>query len=267
MQILQQSDTFQVRFWDLRINTLLLPGATHSPSLWLDNSLRAKEFREGSLIWNLICCQNYSKNKRKLYSDRSNCSVSVHKVQNSNTETLHDSGTHLSRFQISLTAPQVSWHQTTNILLSCMKTVLFSPLNPPRVFSIRRSILDYSAFSEGTSTDKSFSLWVKTLSKFMGPDKELKILQEQANGAVEMKFLESQNNKIIKAEKRHWRWSSPTIATDHARYTTKQEGLYHKNKSPKEVSELQTPCKKMLLPSFRHDMVLENQGKQNLLLC
>lgn len=43
---------------------------------------------------------------------------------------------------------------------------------------------------------------MKTLYKFMGPGKELKIHHERANGAVEMKeLLESQNHKIIKAEK------------------------------------------------------------------
>lgn len=101
----------------------------------------------------------------------------------------------------------------------------------------------------------------------MGPDKELKILQEQTNGAVEMKFLESQNYKIIKAD--HWRLSSPTIATDHAPVTPQSKKVFTTkiSMSPKEVSELQTPCKKMLLPSFRHDMVQENQEKQNFLLC
>lgn len=163
MQILQQNDPFQVRFWDHKIITLFLPSATHSSSLWLDNSLPAKESRERSLKWNLICCQNYPKNRRKLYTDRINCSVRVHNVQNSNTETVPDSGTHPSHFQPSLTAPQVSWCQTTNTLLSCMKTFLFFPQSP-LFFSMRGSVLDCSAFSAGTHTDKSFSLEVKTLS-------------------------------------------------------------------------------------------------------
>lgn len=148
---------FRSGFGTTKIITLLLPGATHSPRIWLDNSLPAKESREEYLKWHFICFQNYSKNKRKLYTDRSNCSVRVYKAQNSNTETVHYSGTHLSQFQPWLTAPQVTWHQTTNILLSCMKRVLFSPQSP-LFFPMRGSVLDSSEFSVGTCTDKSFSL-------------------------------------------------------------------------------------------------------------
>lgn len=192
MQILQQNDPFQVRFWDHKIITLFLPSATHSPSLWLDNSLPAKESRERSLKWNLICCQNYPKNRRKLYTDRSNCSVRVHNVQNSNTETVPDSGTHPSHIQPSLTAPQVSWCQTTNTLLSCMKTVFFFYWISPVFLHERECVRLQCIFSWYSYWQELFPQSQNTLYKFMGPDKELKILHERGNGAVEIKeFLES----------------------------------------------------------------------------